>query len=62
MDSDLLIALLGDISAKLDTTNGLLRDIESNTSSTDTNTSYTWNVKSELEDIHSTIKEINNID
>lgn len=39
MDSDLLIALLGDISAKLDTTNGLLRDIESNTSSTDTNTS-----------------------
>lgn len=58
MDEAKILAVLQDMSEKFDTAIDLLRKIESNTSSTDSNTGDIYYVKSELEDINSNMKKI----
>lgn len=57
MDGDLLMAILGDISSKLDNITGLLKRIESHTSGTESNTGDIYYVKSELEDVNTILKK-----
>lgn len=58
MDETKILASLQDISEKFDTMIDLLRKIETNTSSTDSNTGDIYYVKSELEDVNSNIKKV----
>lgn len=62
MDPDILMAMLGDLSMKLDTVIGLLTQIESNTSGTESNTDDLSYIKGDISDIYETIKEINGIE
>jgi hypothetical protein len=58
-----LLAMLQGLSEKFDTMIDLLRKIESNTSSTDSNTGDIYYVKSELEDVNTNLrKAINKLD
>ena len=58
MDESKILEALQDLSEKFDTMISLLRRIESNTSSTDSNTGDIYYVKSELEDVNSNMKKI----
>ena len=58
MDETKILASLQDISEKFDTMIDLLKKIETNTSSTDSNTGDIYYVKSELEDVNSNIKKV----
>lgn len=60
MDEVEILAMLQDMSEKFDTMIGLLKRIDSNTSSTDSNTGDIYYVKSELENVNSRMKKIMN--
>lgn len=60
MDEVKILAMLQDMSEKFDTMIGLLKRIDSNTSSTDSNTGDIYYVKSELENVNSCMKKIMN--
>lgn len=63
MEDAELLAMLHGLSEKFDTMIDLLRKIESNTSSTDSNTGDIYYVKSELEDVNTNLrKAINKLD
>lgn len=63
MEDAELLAMLQGLSEKFDTMIDLLRKIESNTSSTDSNTGDIYYVKSELEDVNTNLrKAINKLD
>ena len=61
MDEVKILAMLQEISEKFDTMNDLLQRIESNTSSTESNTSYMYGAKSEIEDLNTKAQKIINI-
>ena len=63
MEDAKLLAMMQELSEKFDTVIDLLRKIESNTSSTDSNSGDIYYVKSELEDVNTNlIKVINKMD
>ena len=61
MDEVKILAMLQEISEKFDTMNDLLQRIESNTSSTESNTSCMYGAKSEIEDLNTKAQKIINI-
>ncbi len=58
MDEIKVLAMLQEMSEKFDTIIDYLRRIESNTSSTDSNTGDIYYVKSELENVNSNMKKV----
>lgn len=58
MDEVKTLSMLQEMSEKFDTMIDLLKRIESNTSSTESNTGDIYYVKSELEDVNSNIRKV----
>ncbi|RHQ09922.1 hypothetical protein [Clostridium sp. AM49-4BH] len=54
------LAMLQELSEKIDTMIDLLRNIESNTSSTESNTDDIFYAKSELQDINTNLQKVLN--
>ncbi len=54
------LAMLQELSEKIDTMIDLLRNIESNTSSTESNTDDIYYAKSELQDINTNLQKVLN--